>query len=187
MTRVDGGTAGLCTTSQMLRGMGITRGGGRNPIEVRVSGVRSETMKTMILAAATLLSVSAGVAYAGDGEGPAANSQFTEIPGVVAQAQVPNAPVYAQGGRRRLAGPERARGRMGMVFTAPSRATALGCSRRTLTRAATANPKHSVMRRGRHCCRPFSFPLKSFSSNSAPGRLGLSLCPAPGMSECTAQ
>ena len=56
-------------------------------------------MKTMILAAATLLSVSAGVAYAGDGEGPAANSQFTEIPGVVAQAQVPNAPVYAQGGQ----------------------------------------------------------------------------------------
>ena len=27
---------------------------------------------------------------------PIANSQFTELPGVVAQAQVPNAPVYAQ-------------------------------------------------------------------------------------------
>ena len=37
-------------------------------------------MKTIILAAATLLSLSAGVAYAGDGEGPAANTQFTSFP-----------------------------------------------------------------------------------------------------------
>jgi hypothetical protein len=56
-------------------------------------------MKTMLIAAATLLSLSAGVAYAGDGEGPAANTQFTELPGVIAQAQVPNAPVYAQRGQ----------------------------------------------------------------------------------------
>ena len=69
-------------------------------------------MKTMILAAATLLSLSAGVAYAGDGEGPAANTQFTELPGVVAQAQVPNAPVYAQNGQQTgdPAGPERPSG-----------------------------------------------------------------------------
>ena len=67
-------------------------------------------MKTMILAAATLLSLSAGIAYAGDGEGPAANTQFTELPGVVAQAQVPNAPVYAQRGQADPAGPERAGG-----------------------------------------------------------------------------
>ncbi len=39
------------------------------------------------------------VAYAGDGEGPAANTQFTELPGVVAQAEVPNAPAYAQSGQ----------------------------------------------------------------------------------------
>ena len=68
-------------------------------------------MKTILLAAATLLSLSAGVAYAGDGEGPAANTQFTELPGVVAQAQVPNAPVYAQNGQQNRqanpAGPER--------------------------------------------------------------------------------
>ncbi len=56
-------------------------------------------MKAMLIAGATLLSFSASVAYAGDGEGPAANTQFTELPGVVAQAQVPNAPVYAQSGQ----------------------------------------------------------------------------------------
>ena len=56
-------------------------------------------MKAMLIAGATLLSLSASVAYAGDGEGPAANTQFTELPGVVAQAQVPNAPTYAQNGQ----------------------------------------------------------------------------------------
>ena len=47
----------------------------------------------------TVLSLSASVAYAGDSESdlePAANTQFTELPGVVAQAQVPSAPAYAQ-------------------------------------------------------------------------------------------
>jgi hypothetical protein len=57
-------------------------------------------MKTMLLAAAAGLSlVASTAAYAGDGEGPAANTRFTELPGVVAQAQVPNAPVYAQNGQ----------------------------------------------------------------------------------------
>ena len=35
-------------------------------------------------------------AYADSGDGPAANSFFTELPGVVAQADVPNASAYAQ-------------------------------------------------------------------------------------------
>ena len=52
-------------------------------------------MKTMIIAAAAALSLAAGSAYA-DGGDVAANAQFTELPGVVAQADVPNAPVYAQ-------------------------------------------------------------------------------------------
>jgi hypothetical protein len=56
-------------------------------------------MKTMLLAGATLLSLSAGVAYADGGDGPAANTFFTELPGVVAQADVPNAPTYAQNGQ----------------------------------------------------------------------------------------
>ena len=59
-------------------------------------------MKTMLIAAATVLSLSASVAYAGDSEGgqdPVANTQFTELPGVIAQAQVPNAPAYAQSGQ----------------------------------------------------------------------------------------
>jgi hypothetical protein len=49
-------------------------------------------MKTMILAAAAVLSFGIGAAYAGDGEGPAANTLFTELPGVLAQAPVQQAP-----------------------------------------------------------------------------------------------
>ena len=50
-------------------------------------------MKTMMLAAAAL-TLSMGAAFANEG-GPVANSQFTEIPGVVAQAPVQNAPAIA--------------------------------------------------------------------------------------------
>ena len=54
-------------------------------------------MKTMLIAAAAGLSlVASTAAYAGDGDGPAANTFFTQLPGVVAQADVPNAPTYAQ-------------------------------------------------------------------------------------------
>jgi hypothetical protein len=60
---------------------------------------RRETMKTMLLAAAAALSLGVGSAYADGGDGPAANTFFTELPGVVAQAQVPNAPAYAQNGQ----------------------------------------------------------------------------------------
>jgi hypothetical protein len=56
-------------------------------------------MKTMLLAAAAALSLSAGAAYANEG-GPEANTFFTELPGVVAQADVPNAPTYAQNGQQ---------------------------------------------------------------------------------------
>jgi hypothetical protein len=55
-------------------------------------------MKTMLLAAAAALSLSAGAAYANEG-GPEANTFFTELPGVVAQADVPNAATYAQNGQ----------------------------------------------------------------------------------------
>ena len=55
-------------------------------------------MKTMLLAAAAAVGI--GSAYADGGDGPAANTFFTELPGVVAQAQVPNAPVYAQNGQQ---------------------------------------------------------------------------------------
>ena len=54
-------------------------------------------MRTMLLAAAAGLSLAASTAaYADSGDGPAANSFFTELPGVVAQADVPNATAYAQ-------------------------------------------------------------------------------------------
>ena len=56
-------------------------------------------MKTMLLAAAAALSLGVGSAYADSGGGTVANTFFTELPGVVAQAQVPNAPVYAQKGQ----------------------------------------------------------------------------------------
>jgi len=56
-------------------------------------------MRTMLLAAAAALSLGVGSAYADGGDGTIANTQFTELPGVVAQAQVPNAPTYAQRGQ----------------------------------------------------------------------------------------
>jgi hypothetical protein len=52
-------------------------------------------MKTMFLAAAAALSLGIGTAYAGDGDGAAANTRFTQIPGVVAQAPAQNVPSIA--------------------------------------------------------------------------------------------
>ena len=50
------------------------------------------------LAAASIASI--GSAYAGEGEAVAANTQFTEIPGVVAQAPAQSSPVAtAENGR----------------------------------------------------------------------------------------
>ena len=43
-------------------------------------------MKTMLIAAVAATGLTSGVAYAGDGDVPAANTLFTQIPGVVAQA-----------------------------------------------------------------------------------------------------
>ena len=52
-------------------------------------------MKTTFLAAATALVLSVGSAYAGDGEGPVPNTQFTEIPNVIAQAPRQDNHAYA--------------------------------------------------------------------------------------------
>jgi hypothetical protein len=53
-------------------------------------------MKTMLLAAATVLSLGTiGSAYADGGEGVVGNTQFTQIPDVVAQAPVHNVPAVA--------------------------------------------------------------------------------------------
>ena len=47
-------------------------------------------MRTMLFAAGAMMTLSAfGVAYAGDGEGVAPNTLFTQLPGVVAEAPVP--------------------------------------------------------------------------------------------------
>ena len=51
-------------------------------------------MKTLMIAAAAAVSLSAGVAYANEG-GVVANTLFTELPGVVAQAPVHDAPAVA--------------------------------------------------------------------------------------------
>ncbi len=48
-------------------------------------------MRTIILATATLLGLGAATAYANEG-GPEANTFFTELPGVIAQAQTQQAP-----------------------------------------------------------------------------------------------
>ena len=52
-------------------------------------------MKTMLLAAAAALSLGIGSAYADSGDGLVPNTLFTEIPGVIAQAPVQNAPAIA--------------------------------------------------------------------------------------------
>ena len=51
-------------------------------------------MRTMIIAAVAAMGLASGVAYA-EGDGPAANTQSTEIPGVVAQVSTENAPSHA--------------------------------------------------------------------------------------------
>ncbi len=51
------------------------------------------------------------MAYAGDGEGPAANTLFTNLPGVVAQADVPATTAYAQ---NRQAQPQQAQNGQGV-------------------------------------------------------------------------
>jgi hypothetical protein len=57
-------------------------------------------MKTMILAAATALTLSAGVALANESGGYGGPTQFTQLPGVLAQAPVQNqASAVAQGGQ----------------------------------------------------------------------------------------
>ena len=56
-------------------------------------------MKTMLLAAAAVLAVGTGAAFANEG-GPHANTWFTELPGVVAHApaQVPSPNALATNG-----------------------------------------------------------------------------------------
>ncbi len=58
-------------------------------------------MKTMLLAAAAALSLGIGSAYADSEGGQIANTQFTSIPGFLAQAPAQNAPAVAtaQNGR----------------------------------------------------------------------------------------
>src|ERR1700759_1485255 len=79
--------------------------------------MRRETMRIMLLAAAAGLSLAASTAaYADGGDGPAANTLFTELPGVVAQADVPNATAYAQ---NRQVQPEQAQNGQGVHVFAP--------------------------------------------------------------------
>jgi hypothetical protein len=52
-------------------------------------------MKTMILAAAAMLSIGIGSAFAASEGGTHANTFFTELPGVMAHAPAQNAPAVA--------------------------------------------------------------------------------------------
>ena len=49
-------------------------------------------MRTMLIAAVAVMGLTTGVAYAGDGDAPAADTLFTQIPGVVAQSPAGNVP-----------------------------------------------------------------------------------------------
>lgn len=54
-------------------------------------------MRTMMIAAAAALTLGMGVAFADGGEGPVANTQFNQLPGVVAaQVQQPRSSALAQ-------------------------------------------------------------------------------------------
>ena len=52
-------------------------------------------MKTMFLAAAAILSIGIGSAFAASEGGSSADTLFTELPGVMAQAPAQNAPAVA--------------------------------------------------------------------------------------------
>jgi hypothetical protein len=57
-------------------------------------------MKIIIRAAMMALSIaSIGTAYAGDGDGPVADTQFSEFPGFIAKAPVQHAPATVQNGQ----------------------------------------------------------------------------------------
>lgn len=57
-------------------------------------------MRTMLLAAAAALSLGVGSAYAESEGGPHGNTQFTQLPGFLAQAPAQNAPAAtAQNGQ----------------------------------------------------------------------------------------
>jgi len=90
-------------------------------------------MKTMIIAAAAVLSLGLGFAYADSEGGQYATTQFTQTPGFLAQAPVQKAPPIATG-------------QAIQTWGLPSRATAPGCSRPTV--AATANPARCVAKAG---------------------------------------
>jgi hypothetical protein len=55
-------------------------------------------MKTMMLATAAVLGLGIASAFADGGEGPVANTQFTSLPGVVAQAPSQSSSAVAQNG-----------------------------------------------------------------------------------------
>jgi hypothetical protein len=62
--------------------------------------MRREIMKTMMVAAAAALSLSAGAAFAGEIEGTQPYTAFQQLPGVIAQVPAQNPPVAtAQNGQ----------------------------------------------------------------------------------------
>ena len=146
-------------------------------------------MKTMLLAAAAALSLGVGSAYADSGDGPAANTFFTELPGVVAQAQVPNAPVYAQNPQAQTQQAQNGRAVPRLRHPVEPRHLAVrpqrepGCQQLTWRTECEAE-------------RPAPLPaffvwvgggaarISSLSSNSSPGEPGASFC---RQAECPAR
>jgi hypothetical protein len=102
-------------------------------------------MKTMLLATAVGLSlVASAVACAPGSDTPAANTFFTELPGVAAQAQVPNAPMYAEHGQTQTRQAQNGQGVRGYCVygTQSGRGTWLFAP--TSNAALTANPKRKL-------------------------------------------
>ena len=130
-------------------------------------------MKTMIIAAAAALSLSMGVAYADSEGGQVANTQFTEMPGVLAQAPVQNAPAVATAQNGQAVHAYVAKSSRGTWLFQPNQNGGGGNQR--LNRAQT------VKRGGRHHCRPFAFQPESFSSTQPRDTRGFFLPLAVGV------
>ena len=116
--------------------------------------MRREAMRIMLLAAAAGLSLAASTAaYADGGDGPAANSFFTELPGSLPRLTCRMFSLCPEPAASR-----RRTGRRPCLRQPQIRA--LGCSPRTETKEpiASLSPRRVKREKGRHLCRPFSFP-----------------------------
>ena len=128
-------------------------------------------MKTMMLAAAAVLSLGVGSAFANEGDGgQVANTFFTELPGVIAQApsqQVPSAVARNQTGGAPTAAFVTRTTAPGPGCSLPTRATA---DQTVATHAEGAGSKPAPFRCGQHAATPLVLAGIAVGSTGNVGR-----------------